>query len=612
MDEIDIDDIVFIKDKDYKCNAWVRWIGTLNNKKKMYGVELFKSIGKHNGKQKFTCKQYEKYIAEEKESNPKNPPKYGAFIRPKHVKLIKQLSVRIQEREPNISHTTHFGTAYLQKKERYQCIIKYGPICKETNDRKEKLYANKKQYDSLITAPFMFAQLSAEHRFEINARIPCWLNCDLRLDEINNKGQYFVISGWINVKWREPQHTDLYQLLINCYDLKETDLDRKNVWHFGGNKIKMRVSDLREADKISYYLPIDPRSIFEQTSVKDVVHRGAPHLVFDRFTGMASTEFNVQATLQEHFELFVFPFDKQFLNIKLRWNLDFYKILSWKEDVGKKNVGKQGKDGHTHLVPKIDGLEDETARNIKFYYDHPFKIDVIEDIKDDILLHEPWVCLHERLEDDKDPARFALISLRFTRNPTYFVFNILFPLFVIVICGFSVFAIPSDEIADRLSVSLTVLLTFAAFQSIRGDSLPNTAELSILDYYIVWAYVCQILMIGIVIFPTYLGHMLSDEGEAQVRIFSRVLFFLWVLPSILYIVGGMIVWLAYSPACCNKCNRCRSENNKKKEREEFGICDKYFWLRRARKERKQWDAVRDMNNQTLSFERDIAAKYKQL
>ena len=80
----------------------------------MYGVELFKSIGKHNGKQKFTCKQYEKYIEEKKEANPKEAPKYGAFIRLCSTLRFDPLSV--SEDEPIVKRDKSFlDVCFLRK-----------------------------------------------------------------------------------------------------------------------------------------------------------------------------------------------------------------------------------------------------------------------------------------------------------------------------------------------------------------------------------------------------------------------------------------------------------------------------------------------------------------
>eukprot|EP01084_Bolivina_argentea_P293577 504935_1 len=93
--------------------------------------------------------------------------------------------------------------------------------------------------------------------------------------------------------------------------------DEPNVWAYN-HKIEMRILDLREADKIAYYLPVDARRVFYQPSVKSVEHRDPPYLIFNTDTRIARTEYHIYAVLSERLELYWFPFDKQFLNIKLR------------------------------------------------------------------------------------------------------------------------------------------------------------------------------------------------------------------------------------------------------------------------------------------------------
>ena len=72
--------------------------------------------------------------------------------------------------------------------------------------------------------------------------------------------------------------------------------------------------------------------------------------------------------------------------------------------------------------------------------------------------------------------RFALIRLRISRKPKQFMTNVILPFFIIVSSSFSVFAISPAEPANRLGVSVGILLTFTAFQSVVGDSLPQTSE----------------------------------------------------------------------------------------------------------------------------------------
>eukprot|EP01084_Bolivina_argentea_P247060 413365_1 len=407
----------------------------------------------------------------------------------------------------------------------------------------------------------------------LHVRSNAWLSCDIRIDAICNKEQCFTISGWINVIWCEPKYSDLYQMIMDCYT---NEANSKNIWYFE-NKLNMRILDLREADKISYYLPIDARKIFEQTSVQQVEYMEPPHMIFDKYTRMIRTEYHIKATLSEHFELFSFPYDKQFLNIKLRWNTDFYHILHWIT-------------GKTDGVPNISQIS-KTFRDKQMYYNRPLKVGVVEELADDVLLHQPWIGLQNELEDRRKILRFALIRLRFTRNPTFFALDLLFPLFLIVLSGFSVYAVDVEDVADRLGISITVLLTFAAFQSLRAEQLPNTAELILLDYWILYAYIIQMVIIFGVCYP-YFNENANQEHDSS---FATVLFLLWTVPSLLWICGGMSVWLMYK--CCGK-----------PYQEDFCLCERLFWEKRGEREVDYWIEERKKREDDASFKMKFESK----
>merc|ERR1711862_1007790 len=51
------------------------------------------------------------------------------------------------------------------------------------------------------------------------------------------------------------------------------------------------------------------------------------------------------------------------------------------------------------------------------------------------------------------------------------------------------------QTGERLSVSVTILLTFTAFQSVIADELPQTSAMLLIDYYIGFAYFLQFTLI---------------------------------------------------------------------------------------------------------------------
>eukprot|EP00004_Rigifila_ramosa_P003941 TRINITY_DN1428_c0_g1_i8.p1 TRINITY_DN1428_c0_g1~~TRINITY_DN1428_c0_g1_i8.p1 ORF type:complete len:245 (+),score=41.47 TRINITY_DN1428_c0_g1_i8:509-1243(+) len=79
------------------------------------------------------------------------------------------------------------------------------------------------------------------------------------------------------------------------------------------------------------------------------------------------------------------------------------------------------------------------------------------------------------------------INTQVARNSGYYISNMYFPLFLVVWLAFAAFAIPPTDLADRLTVVLTLLLTAVAFKYIVAQSLPMISYLTMVDTYIVWS-----------------------------------------------------------------------------------------------------------------------------
>ena len=69
------------------------------------------------------------------------------------------------------------------------------------------------------------------------------------------------------------------------------------------------------------------------------------------------------------------------------------------------------------------------------------------------------------------------IRLRVERQPGYYFGSIILPNFLIVVAAFAVFPIKIDDeessVADRLSISVTLMLTAVAFKYVITEQLPK-------------------------------------------------------------------------------------------------------------------------------------------
>lgn len=79
-------------------------------------------------------------------------------------------------------------------------------------------------------------------------------------------------------------------------------------------------------------------------------------------------------------------------------------------------------------------------------------------------------------------------TMTLVRRPSYFIYNLIVPLLVIVCLGVATTLIPS-EAPEKPEVLLTVLLAFTFYQMLLADNTPKTESVPLIGYYIMWSLV---------------------------------------------------------------------------------------------------------------------------
>ena len=99
---------------------------------------------------------------------------------------------------------------------------------------------------------------------------------------------------------------------------------------------------------------------------------------------------------------------------------------------------------------------------------------------------------------DEERRRYPLLHIYFIgqRWSAYFMWNIALPNFLLSVLVFTSFAIAQESLADRLSVTLTLVLTSVAFKYMVAQELPKISYLTLLDKYILLSFTFLALVGG--------------------------------------------------------------------------------------------------------------------
>ena len=193
---------------------------------------------------------------------------------------------------------------------------------------------------------------------------------------------------------------------------------------------------------------LQPRISFANAaSVEEVASDLIVYLSPNDELGWVRAEQHFRGTFHQMMDLRAFPFDLQQLEIVLR--------LPQRTDMGREFTQFYNADGSPQT-----------------------------EVKDWVKLSE-W----ERFEphataevDSKGRARYA-ITLPMLRRHRFYVTNVMAIMSAICFLAFTAFGLPTEQLADRSSIVLTLLLTAVAFKLVIADSIPKVGYFTVMDHY---------------------------------------------------------------------------------------------------------------------------------
>ena len=115
------------------------------------------------------------------------------------------------------------------------------------------------------------------------------------------------------------------------------------------------------------------------------------------------------------------------------------------------------------------------------------------------------------------------LQLIVERDATSITWNSVFSLFVVDFLSTSGWGVPVTELADRLSVVLTMLLTVMAFKYTLSDALPNVPYLTILDQFVVSSFLIIACQGGMMWMNAELEMYNCSEEVEHVNFWSRAI-----------------------------------------------------------------------------------------
>ena len=260
---------------------------------------------------------------------------------------------------------------------------------------------------------------------------------------INPMTQTFDCDVKVYTRWHDrflANDPDMVQMAASSCMAEGTAFETREDGMYPKNVVKE--IDPALADALRPHL-----SFANAASVEEVASDLVVYMSPNDELGWVRAEQHFRGTFFQMMDLHAFPFDLQELQVVLR--------LPMRADMGREFTQFHNSDGIAQV-----------------------------EVKDWVKLSE-W----ERYEprgiaevDSKGRAKYT-ITLPMLRRHQFYVFNVMAIMSAICFLAFTAFGLPTEKLADRSSIVLTLLLTAVAFKLVISDSIPKVGYFTVLDYY---------------------------------------------------------------------------------------------------------------------------------
>eukprot|EP00808_Paulinella_micropora_P014357 g24378.t1 len=104
------------------------------------------------------------------------------------------------------------------------------------------------------------------------------------------------------------------------------------------------------------------------------------------------------------------------------------------------------------------------------------------------------------------------ISAVIRRRWGYWGWNVVLPLYLITAVSSACFAVPQNEIGDRTSITLTMMLTTVAYKYLIAGNLPTISYLTLVDIYLL---ICLLIQVCFVLITVVNGIRWNDKQKKE-------------------------------------------------------------------------------------------------
>jgi hypothetical protein len=301
----------------------------------------------------------------------------------------------------------------------------------------------------------------------------CYLHSRPELKKINLQEQTFIVDAWITVFFRKQDIFDLEdypELFEEGFKMADLEADEE------------RLKKLESKMPLGKLTPImnsveSEKNIEVTYSCKGDVIWCAMHIQ--------------NAEVTEGYELQRFPFDRQFLKMKLgirTGGWDVSHVVPWwlplRPD-SRWNAAEQ-RDEPPQFMPGFLWIMHDGKRVISDdCYSRPAISKATALIQVEYNMLNPWV----RYDMNPQPT----ICLRVARKRQYYFWKCFLPVFLVVLCTLSSFFFV-DDLGNRLAVNVGLLLAVTQAQTeMLEDRLPVSEHITFLESYILLGVVIIVI-----------------------------------------------------------------------------------------------------------------------